>query len=93
MKKKAIKKLVKKLLRKASSKKRTKLPAKPVQLMEVVRKKLKAFSLPINEPSLWRGIWVSESWNPTTFDYLAMDPFWMSTMSGRFAGRVLGETK
>lgn len=74
--------------------KKKKMPKKPLALLAKVKKQLEAFKVPSQEEiekSHRRNLWPSAE--PTVDEYKKLDPFWLSTMSGQFTGRVLQPKK
>jgi hypothetical protein len=85
---------------KKKPRKRSAPPKEVVQLMEKVKSQLASFKKPVEvwaESTIWDEPWrfrsKSQQQELDVFDYMQMDPFWMSTMGGQFAGRVVNRTK
>lgn len=81
------KKVKKKAKKKAKKKEQKPIPQHVLSLMLKVRSQLDELSKPI---------WIRKTKEvepPTVEEYKRLDPYWLSTMTGRFAGRVLGELR
>jgi hypothetical protein len=84
---------------KKKPKKERKPPKEVVQLMEKVKKQLASFQKPVSdkkvlwpESKVWEEPWRFRRSYPVTEltieEYRKLDPFWLTTMGGQFAGRV-----
>ena len=67
-------------------------PKEVVQLMEKVKQQLVAFKKPViwEESTIWEQPWRFRKEievDLSVEEYRKMDPFWLSTMTGKFAGR------
>jgi hypothetical protein len=69
-------------------------PKKPKRLLEKVKRQLEEFQKPVWEVVEWDDRRFRNrfqiSWIPTVEEYQRLDPFWLSTMGGQFAGRRVG---
>ena len=85
MKKKALKKKVKQLeqrVKKLTVRKQIVKHSTPTELLQRIKRQLDEFKQPIRDNGL--------GWWPIVEDYKRMDPFYLSTMGGAFAGRIPG---
>lgn len=70
---------------------------KELFLLDKVKSQLEAFKPTHEAPLIDQPSMLRRSWNQevpmSIAEYIRMDPCWMSTMGGRFAGRILGEKR
>jgi hypothetical protein len=68
---------------------------RPRKLLTKIKRQLAEFQKPVWESVEWDDrrfrSRLQISWNPTVEEYQRLDPFWLSTMGGAFAGRGIGK--
>lgn len=74
-------------MKKKRSKPKPRRPPEALALMEKVKRQLEELKKPVVRLEILdKKLQVF----PTVADYKRMDPYWLSTMGGKFAGRVVG---
>ena len=75
--------------KKVKPRKKRSPPKEVVQLLEKVKGQLEALKKPVG----WKRANPQIDWCGDVLYYKKLDPFWLSTMTGQFAGRVVGKKK